>query len=74
MGLALAAGQKANEIAREIGQVVEGVYAAKAVYTVATREGVGMPICEQVYRILYENAAPTEVVDKLMSRALKRES
>jgi glycerol-3-phosphate dehydrogenase (NAD(P)+) len=74
MGLALAKGRSADEIAQEIGQVVEGVYAAQAVHTVAAREKVDMPICEQVYRILYENASPTDVVDKLMSRALKPET
>jgi len=74
MGLALASGRSADEVAREIGQVVEGVYAAKAVYTVALREGVDMPISNQVYRILYENASPTDVVDQLMSRALKPEN
>jgi len=50
------------------------VYAAKAVYTVAKREGVDMPICEQVYRILYQDVSPADVVDKLMSRALKPET
>ena len=74
MGLALAGGRGAEEVAKEIGQVVEGVYAAQAVHTVATRAGVDMPICEQVYRILYEGAAPTDVVDKLMNRALKPET
>jgi len=74
MGLALASGRSADEVAREIGQVVEGVYAAKAVYTVALREGVDMPISNQVYRILYEDASPTDVVDQLMSRALKPEN
>ncbi|MDP6673751.1 MAG: NAD(P)H-dependent glycerol-3-phosphate dehydrogenase, partial [Gammaproteobacteria bacterium] len=74
MGLALASGRSADEVAREIGQVVEGVYAARAVYMVASRENVDMPICEQVYRILYEHASATEVVNKLMSRALKPET
>jgi len=74
MGLALASGRSAEEVAEEIGQVVEGVYAARAVHTVATREGIEMPICEQVYRILYENASAHDVVDKLMSRALKPET
>ncbi len=74
MGLALASDRSADEVAKEIGQVVEGVYAARAVHTVAIREDVDMPICNQVYRILYENATPTEVVDILMSRALKPET
>jgi glycerol-3-phosphate dehydrogenase (NAD(P)+) len=70
MGLAIAAGRTADAVAREIGQVVEGVYAAKAVHGVAARLGVEMPICEQVYRILYEDAAPEQAVSTLMNRAL----
>lgn len=70
MGLALAAGRTVDAVAREIGQVVEGVYAAKAVHGVAARLGVEMPISEQVYRILYEDVAPEQAVSALMSRAL----
>jgi glycerol-3-phosphate dehydrogenase (NAD(P)+) len=70
MGLALADGRAADDVAREIGQVVEGVYAAKAVRGVAERLGVDMPISEQVYRILYENLAPDQAVLALMNRAL----
>jgi len=73
MGLALAAGQDRDSAAAEIGQVVEGVYAAKAVRKVALRREVEMPICEQVYRILYENASPAQSVQALMNRSLKPE-
>lgn len=74
MGLALAGGRGVDEVAGEIGQVVEGVYAAKAVHAVAERQDIEMPICEQVYRILYEGAAPEDAVNALMSRDLKAES
>lgn len=74
MGLALATGRSADEIASEIGQVVEGVYAAKSVYEVAARENIEMPICEQVYLILYDGATPADAVTVLMSRALKSEA
>lgn len=74
MGLALANGKSVEETAVEIGQVVEGVYAAKAVHEVAARENCEMPICEQVYRILYENAAPGDAVTSLMGRSIKSES
>ena len=70
MGLAIAEGRTVDAVAREIGQVVEGVYAAKAVHGVAARLGVEMPISEQVYRILYEDAAPEQAVSALMNRAL----
>lgn len=74
MGLGLAAGRKTDEVAREIGQVVEGVYAANAVRGVAQKLGVEMPICEQVYQILYENLTPEQAVLALMSREIGPET
>jgi len=73
MGLALAAGKTVEEAEKEIRQVVEGVKAAEAVHQVAASAGVEMPICEQIYRILYEGADPREAVTALMQRALKSE-
>jgi glycerol-3-phosphate dehydrogenase (NAD(P)+) len=49
------------------------VLAARAVREVAQRAGVEMPICEQVYRVVYEGVAPKDAVKELMSRALKPE-
>ncbi|MFC4310221.1 NAD(P)H-dependent glycerol-3-phosphate dehydrogenase [Steroidobacter flavus] len=72
-GLALASGEKVDAAQKTIGQVVEGVLAANAVRTVAQRAGVEMPICEQVYRVVYEGVAPKAAVKELMSRALKPE-
>ena len=48
--------------------------AAKAVKAVADELGVEMPICHQIYRILYEGASAREAVGALMSRQLKSES
>ena len=73
MGLALAAGKSIDEAQTEIQQVVEGVLAAKAVREVARDQGVEMPICHEIYRILYEDATPRDAVVALMSRALKPE-
>ena len=73
MGLALAGGKTVEEAQEEIRQVVEGVLAAKAVHEVAERHGVEMPICQQVYRILYEGVPPREAVGALMRRTLKPE-
>ncbi len=73
MGLALASGKTIDEAQEEIQQVVEGVLAAKAVHAVAGRLHVEMPICQQIYRVLYEGAPPREAVAALMGRALKPE-
>lgn len=72
-GLLLAAGCGAEQALAEIGQVVEGYQAAKAVRTVAARENVSMPISEALYRALYEGAAAAEVVRGLMSRPIRAE-
>ncbi len=74
MGLALAAGKTVDEAQQEIQQVVEGVLAAEAVKEVADELGIEMPICHQVYRILYEGASPRAAVEALMSRELKSET
>ena len=74
MGLALASGKSVDETQHEIQQVVEGVMAAEAVMEVADKLGIEMPICYQVYRILYENASTREAVGALMGRDLKPEN
>ena len=74
MGLALASGMSIEEAKEEIQQVVEGVLAAEAVKEVADDLGIEMPICQQVYQILYEGTSPREAVQSLMGRELKSEN
>jgi glycerol-3-phosphate dehydrogenase (NAD(P)+) len=74
MGLALASGKSVEEAKEEIQQVVEGVMAAEAVNEVAEKLAIEMPICHQIYRILYEDADPREAVGALMSRQLTSEN
>jgi glycerol-3-phosphate dehydrogenase (NAD(P)+) len=73
-GLLLAQGKSAAQALEQVGQVVEGYVAAKAVYTVAQRLGVSMPISEALYRTLYENVPARDVVQALMARPIKAES
>jgi glycerol-3-phosphate dehydrogenase (NAD(P)+) len=73
-GLLLAAGSNPERALSEIGQVVEGYTAAKAVRTVATRTGVEMPLCEGVYRVLYSGVPAKDAVRELMSRPIKSET
>jgi glycerol-3-phosphate dehydrogenase (NAD(P)+) len=73
MGLALASGKSIEAAQEEIQQVVEGVLAAKAVKQVAERMSVEMPICREIYRILYEGIPPRQAVSALMGRTLKPE-
>lgn len=73
MGLALAEGKSVAAAEKEIQQVVEGVQAARAVWQLAQKLEVEMPITEQVYRVLYENVEPAAAVRALMGRQLRGE-
>ena len=74
-GLELAAGKTAEQALADIGQVVEGYPAAKALHAVAARAGVEMPLCEGVYRVLYEGVpragcgpGPDDAADQVRDR------
>ncbi|MGB5131643.1 MAG: NAD(P)H-dependent glycerol-3-phosphate dehydrogenase, partial [Steroidobacteraceae bacterium] len=73
-GRALASGKPIDQAIAEIGQVVEGYHAAKAVHMVAKKLGVDMPICEHVYQVLYEGMAIPEVVESMLRREVSAEN
>jgi glycerol-3-phosphate dehydrogenase (NAD(P)+) len=73
-GLLLAAGKTPEQAQAEIGQVVEGVLAARAVHDVAHRLDVVMPISEEIYRVLYEGKPAKDAVYALMGRTIKAET
>jgi glycerol-3-phosphate dehydrogenase (NAD(P)+) len=73
-GLLLAAGATPEHALAEIGQVVEGYSAAKAVRGVAARANVEMPLCEGVFRVLYQGVPAKDAVHELMTRPIKSET
>jgi glycerol-3-phosphate dehydrogenase (NAD(P)+) len=72
-GLMLARGQSVADAQREIGQVIEGYHAARAVRQVAEREKVMMPIAEGLFDVLYEGLQVDQVVRGLMMRPIRPE-
>ncbi len=73
-GRALAAGKPVDDAIAEIGQVVEGYHAAKAVRIVAEKLGVDMPICRHVYDVLHGGASIQEVVTAMLQREVTPEN
>ncbi|RUM92965.1 MAG: glycerol-3-phosphate dehydrogenase [Thiomicrospira sp.] len=68
-GLMLAQSQRpAEEVIQEIGQVVEGVKAVKAVKLIADKYQLDLPIMEQVYNIIVGNSTAEQAVKELMRR------
>ncbi len=74
LGLALGRGEPLDAAQSGIGQVVEGVLAARAVREVAERLGVDMPICLEVHRVVHEGRAVREAVQALMTREMRAET
>ena len=72
-GMLLASGKTLEQAQAEIGQVVEGVLAARAVHAVAARHRVELPICEQIYRVLYEGVSVQDALATLMKRPIRTE-
>jgi glycerol-3-phosphate dehydrogenase (NAD(P)+) len=73
VGFELGKGRRLEEILAHMRMVAEGVKTTRSVYHLARRQGVELPICEEMYRILYENRSPREAVASLMQRDLKHE-
>lgn len=72
-GEMLGRGKKLEQVLQEIPGIVEGVPTAKAVMALATKYRVEMPICEQIYKVLFEQLDPLEAISRLMSREPKPE-
>ena len=73
LGLAIGNGRTLEEAARELGQVAEGAYTAKAIIANSRKFDVEMPLADGVYRILYNNEAPQDILKELFARPLKAE-
>jgi glycerol-3-phosphate dehydrogenase (NAD(P)+) len=67
-GLALGKGLDIDAAIKEIGQVVEGYKNTKEVHALSARLNVEMPICEQIYKVLYENKSVKEAALSLLGR------
>ena len=73
VGFGLGQGKALDEIIAEMNMVAEGVKSTRGILAIGEREGVEMPIAEQVGRVLYEGARPAEAVANLMTRRARSE-
>lgn len=73
VGKMLAEGKKIEDIKQSLGAVAEGVRSCKIIYELANKNNVEVPICEQVYKIIYEDLVVKDAINNLMTRSLKVE-
>ena len=55
------------------GKLAEGYYTLKAVKNIADRENISMPICQALYKAIYEGADIKEMIRTMFERNLKQE-
>lgn len=68
VGLELGKGKKLPQILSEMNMVAEGVKTTKAVWQLAQKYEVEMPITEHVYAVLYRDLDPKDAVKHLLIR------
>ena len=73
VGLALARGQRPDEILAELGHVSEGVYSARTIAQRAQALGVSMPITDAVVALLEGQLSPARAVQHLLQREARAE-
>ena len=73
VGKKLASGMTLEEISGGTNAVAEGVATAKSVRMLAGKLDVEMPICDAVYRCLYEGMSPKDALAELQARPLGAE-
>lgn len=72
-GILIGEGKKLDEVSESIGMVVEGVKTTKATYELSKKYDIEMPITQEIYNVLYNNADVKNAVVNLMMRNKKHE-
>ncbi len=69
VGLGLARKESLETILKKLGEVAEGVYTAKAIYSIAQKSGIYTPIANEVYAILNGKDPKQSIIDLLERKA-----
>jgi glycerol-3-phosphate dehydrogenase (NAD(P)+) len=73
VGFELGKGKSLEAVLGGMVHVAEGVRTAKSAFHLAHALGVELPICFEVYRVLYEHKPPLQAVHDVLTRPLKKE-
>jgi len=73
LGRQIGEGRKPDDIISEMRVVAEGVKTTRSVYNLSKKLGVDLPICNEVYFVLFKGFSVKETVERLMNRSLKHE-
>jgi glycerol-3-phosphate dehydrogenase (NAD(P)+) len=73
LGFAIGHGEPAERALSGLNGVAEGAQAVRSARTLAGSQEVEMPIAEEVYRMLYDGASPSDSMARLLRRTPRQE-
>lgn len=73
VGEQIGKGKTLKQICKNMQMVAEGISTAKSAHALSLKYKVDMPITREVYRLIYLNKSPRQVVKDLMTRKNKEE-
>jgi glycerol-3-phosphate dehydrogenase (NAD(P)+) len=73
VGFELGRGKSLDQVLSSLGHVAEGVRTARSAHDLARKLDVEVPICNEVYAVLYEGKTAQRAVEDLLARPLKKE-
>src|SRR6056297_1715169 len=73
VGKQIGQGKCLDDIISEMRMVAEGVKTTRSIYNMSKKLNVDLPICAEVYSVLFENTPVESTVERLMGRTLKHE-
>jgi len=74
LGIIIAKGETVDQAKKNIGMISEGINTCKIIHKISSKNNIEMPICNEVYKILFEELNPKDSINKLMTRSLKVEN
>lgn len=72
-GYMIGKNDSAKEFLKNNKMTVEGIEACKIIYKKSKEMNISLPITEGIYKIIFEDYKPSEILKSLMSRNLKSE-
>ena len=70
VGHRIGQGERLEDILASMEMVAEGVETTRSMHDVSRKNNIDMPICEQIYQVLFEDVSPRNAILELMGREL----
>ena len=67
-GTMIGKGYSVKNAILDMNMIAEGYYSSRSIHEINKKYTVSMPICETIYRILYENASPKREMEELTQK------